>query len=1236
MNKTCPSCKREIDENEQFCPFCAAFVGEQKEENNKKSRIKAIIGCAAGVAVLGTVAALVFAFDVFGLFGEKVEEALPGTGDKLFVRSVTPVCVNDKWGYINKDGNTVIAPQYSAAYSFNTDVNDTAPAAKDGKFGYIDIDGEFIVNPSYSFAGFFSNCGLAKVIDSNGKSAYVDSRGRVAFGERFFAYVSDFTDSYAFAYTLTARTGGTTDISDYALICSLLGANGTVTDLPEGQSIDRIIGDKYIGTTTNKVIESDRNADFTKRYAVFSCNSREALTDYYDRIIVSGKLLIMCNGTNEDGLYKATLMSADTLQTLPGEYLCPVDVASYDKGAVLLKKDNGTIKQVLITDSAKEVYIAQKGSAIISGFDKSGYACIYENGRYIGLSEDESRFECDFQFGSFNCGLAPYYNNNKIGYINTAGGKIVEAQYDGASEFYADGYAYVKSGTEYSIIDMNGNIIAGGLAQTQGKLLFSNSVHDWYDLSDFEQYSGEPMYIGDICFGESTAEYDAAENDYVTNMLMLDKEGKIISKRYSLPKGNSVIDNGCFLVSERSAKESYLAMSDGSVIQDSPFYNATAVNTASADVIRHEQDNMTLFSDLYGNTIKIEGECRDNVAYDYTAVELTEEKSKTKQTVIYDNRLKPALSVYSSKYCNISQYGSFLYMHRYRSAKSDDAKNRYIVCDPASGKVLLSLQTQPDVLGEYFWEYKTEIWETTVYTAYGKELGSYAYAKAYGDKLLCFDYDKYRLFDRYGQLIGEYDYRPKINADSGSIVLKNDDGTFSLYDRYFGLILTTKYDIQPCANGYIPFADMQEGKLGLLDMDGNICVKPIYNYISSVTPDGYFASKVREATETDSGIYYDNFVTVYINSITGGSIKCAWGIENADAVKDNGYSLLDFYTAVEYYQASPDRMVDVYASATSDGSTYYYDTYGNVHYDEYPSNSYDNSISEYTISELYDGSYAVHVFICSSKNRPESYYLKLDGTPIKKGDTGLILIDGYPVGYNDDNGITLYNSDGSKLLSTENFIVPLERYDMHIKKTDHYIIIRNWNNDEVSIFDTKTEEKVLTIESCDYLSPVFEGVVLYRDSSMYHLLDLETGKEYTSDEHPHIYGNDYTSTSEAEYPIIFTYYESWSGTNEAQVYSIDSDMNAEYICSYYCEYDETMWLADNDRILVKDKYFYDRHISTVTLINLKNGKQLVFENVTSVVNCQENCVAVTVQDESDENTYRIYHISTDLETITEE
>ncbi|MFR2637655.1 MAG: zinc-ribbon domain-containing protein, partial [[Eubacterium] siraeum] len=27
MSKICPNCKREIDENVKFCPFCAAFTG---------------------------------------------------------------------------------------------------------------------------------------------------------------------------------------------------------------------------------------------------------------------------------------------------------------------------------------------------------------------------------------------------------------------------------------------------------------------------------------------------------------------------------------------------------------------------------------------------------------------------------------------------------------------------------------------------------------------------------------------------------------------------------------------------------------------------------------------------------------------------------------------------------------------------------------------------------------------------------------------------------------------------------------------------------------------------------------------------------------------------------------------------------------------------------------------------------------------------------------------------------
>ena len=47
----------------------------------------------------------------------------------------------------------------------------------------------------------------------------------------------------------------------------------------------------------------------------------------------------------------------------------------------------------------------------------------------------------------------------------------------------------------------------------------------------------------------------------------------------------------------------------------------------------------------------------------------------------------------------------------------------------------------------------------TVSTSYGVNIGTYPYVKAYGDRVLCFDYDKYYLYDRYANLLGEYENR---------------------------------------------------------------------------------------------------------------------------------------------------------------------------------------------------------------------------------------------------------------------------------------------------------------------------------------------------------------------------------------------------------------------------------------------------------------------------------------------
>ena len=411
MSKICPNCKREIDENVKFCPFCASFTGGTPQEK-KKSPVGAIIGGAVGILTLGAASLAVFVFDVFGMYGDKAE-TFYGTGDKLFIQSVTPVCIDGKWGYADKDGQTTLKPQYTAAYAFNEDTNDVAPVAVDGKFGYIKKDGEFVAQPQYSFAGSFSDKGLAKIVDENGNVGFVDSRGRKAFDGQMFDYASDMNDSgYAFAYSLLMPeiTTGTESGNYNEIIYSLLSSDGKVTELANGTGISAVYDDKYIDFRQAEG-KDETTLDFTREYAVFSANGTQ-LTDYYDRIVKSGKLLIVCDGIDDDSrLYKAKLLKADTLEPVGGEYLCGAGVKAYDSGAVLLKRDDkGFIREVLLDDNGNEIFVSYDGSHIVSGFDMSGYACVYEKGKYCGYTASGKQFESNYQFGSFNCGLAPFYD----------------------------------------------------------------------------------------------------------------------------------------------------------------------------------------------------------------------------------------------------------------------------------------------------------------------------------------------------------------------------------------------------------------------------------------------------------------------------------------------------------------------------------------------------------------------------------------------------------------------------------------------------------------------------------------------------------------------------------------------------------------------------------------------------------------------------------------------------------
>lgn len=1219
MSKICPNCKREIDENVKFCPFCAAFTGETPQEK-KKSPVGAIIGGAAGVLALGAASLAVFVFDIFGMYGDKAE-TLYGTGDKLFIQSVTPVCIDGKWGYADKSGNTTLKPQYSAAYAFNEDTNDVAPVAVDGKFGYIKKDGEFVAQPQYSFAGSFSDKGLAKVTDENGNVGFVDSRGRKAFDGSMFSYASDMNDSgYAFAYTLMMPE--LEGRSYYDIIYSLLSSDGKVTELANGTGISAIYDDKYIGFRQAES-SNETTLDFTREYAVFSADGTQ-LTDYYDRIVKSGKLLVVCDGTDDDSkLYKAKLLKADTLEQVGGEYLCSSDIKSYDSGAVLLKRDDkGFIRDVLLCDNANEIYRCSTGSHIVSGFDMSGYACVYEKGKYCGYTASGKQFESDNQFGSFNCGLAPYYDNAKIGYINTNGEKVTDAKFDGASGYYADGYAYVKSGTEYSVIDMNGNTVIGRLSYASDKLMFADTVHSWYDPEDFEKFDGENMFQGDFYYVSNTA--DMSSSIYNKSNAKLIKERMMIESRnadteiasvYRRADSGSLGSDGYFLIHNVNKLTRLIMTPDGKINEEKEISNANGIRIGSAPLLRYSIDKTSYLEDMFANKYVLIGYNSVN-SNGFTALDLRSGNRVARQFLIYDNNFEPTVTLRSNTSMSIACYGSLLYVKNIEYAGSESCS---AIIDGGNGRKLYTSDAL-EFEGDYFIREPYGESGYKVRTGYGAEIGTYSYVKAYGDRLLCFDNNKYYLYDRYANLLGEYDTKPKISEYNGNMVLKNDDGTYTCYDRDMNVLLTTKYDIQPMENGYMAYLAAENGKTGFIGKDGKVALEAKYEFVSAVSPDGYFVSKtyINNKNGYDYNGYAPELIGVTVNDLNGkAEMEGISGMCNAGNSAANGYSPLDFYAGAAYYESTPEITQNIanYIFVADDGERLYYtDRYGNRHYEEYyVSNSVDQSYMSPCITEGKAVTLSVLMYDETGKNSATvNYYLNLDGTPFVKGDRTLDRLQsfGYIIGDgNEDGRYNIYGAHGKILLS--NIETEKSADGIGINRNGDKLAVLDMNG--VRIFDLITQEQVFEKED-DRFSFIAENLISYPDGNADKTVcvNLDNGKTYTYEGRVSFINLDSYRNKKAVFPLRLVKYGNINNSGTTvydngydclSVYSLDEDMEESYVNTYTAGEGKSIFMlgfGDGTGMYGITDTYNKNSKRAWTFINVMLDKQITVDGVISV------------------------------------
>ena len=1269
MSKICPNCKREIDEKVKFCPFCAAFTGETPEEK-KKSPVGAIIGGAVGVLALGAASLAVFVFDVFGMYGDKAE-TFYGTGDKLFIQSVTPVCIDGKWGYADKGGDTTLKPQYTAVYAFNEDINDVAPVAVDGQFGYIRKDGEFVASPQYSFAGSFSAKGLAKVVDENGRVGFVDSAGRKAFDGQMFDYASDMNDSgYAFAYTLTMPeiTTGTESGNCYDIIYSLLSSDGKITELENNNGISAVYDDKYIGFRQK---DTDNNEYETERvYAVFSADGT-ALTDYYSRIVKSGKLLVVCDGIDDESkLHTAKLLKADTFEQVGGDYLCGADVKAYDSGAVLLKRDdNGFIRDVLIDDNGNEVFVSYDGSHIVSGFDISGYACVYEKGKYCGYTAGGKQFESDFQFGEFNCGLAPYYDNAKIGYINTAGEKVTDAQYDGVSGYYADGYAYIKSGTEYSVIDMSGNVVIDKLGYAADKLMFADTVHGWYDPEDFEGFAGENMFIGDLYFIGKNADMNnsvfSRSNTKSVNERMIvesrDPDTDIASD-YRRADSGKLSSDGYILTHEINKLTRLLMSPDGKTNKEKEMNNANGICIGSAPVIRYRGDTATYLEDIFGNRYVVSGYNSVN-SNDCTVLDIRSENRVARQFIVYDDSFMPSVAIRSDTSMSIDSYGNLLYVKNIRQGNGETGN---AIIDKGNGRTLYTGDNfefigdcficksngYAETIDGYIVD-ETELYtEYTVSTSYGANIGTYPYVKAYGDRVLCFDYEKYYLYDRYANLLGEYDIKPRISAYNGNITVKNGDGTYTCYDRDMNVLLTTEYDIQPIENGYCSFADNEKGLIGFLSADGKTVIEPKYNCVTGMTPDGCFVSRTMSNCEIleNGNIYADRRVT--IEDKYGKTV-----IEADSDISDAGSSVADsrsLYSYFDGYQYYTDKFSgyedvnfnDIQILPTTNDRRLPTDFYGNELFEEYK-----YVASDYATVQI-NGDTLCVAAMCYINDETEYRLLKLNGESIYRDGRRLQLADGNYVLGVAENGepAVLYNSDGSVMLTLEGIT---NSYDIvGIEKVGDKLLI-NSNNNSSAIYDLTTGDIIYRPDVKDpYISFVYENLISesYYDSDNNRYtayVDLDTKKSFVLSGDRVVTENtgrddNGNVTGKIKYPFMCCAYryaenekrsEYYSPISELNVYETDENMETKLLRTYSSDEEPLSVVAGVDcGLIVNITETEKQGEKNIKLINVWNENEMYYENV-SEFSVMEDGVWIGIYDENGKRT--AYKLSTDLETVNQ-
>lgn len=107
-----------------------------------------------------------------------------------------PVKIGNDWGYVDREGNMKINPQFSALSLFKDGIAVVKPSGNKGLYGYIDEKGNYIINPTFISATQFTD-GIAVVVAENEAPKAINKKGEVLFTLANAEQLQEFSDGLA-------------------------------------------------------------------------------------------------------------------------------------------------------------------------------------------------------------------------------------------------------------------------------------------------------------------------------------------------------------------------------------------------------------------------------------------------------------------------------------------------------------------------------------------------------------------------------------------------------------------------------------------------------------------------------------------------------------------------------------------------------------------------------------------------------------------------------------------------------------------------------------------------------------------------------------------------------------------------------------------------------------------------------------------------------------------------------